>query len=120
MGLLIAWLIKFLVFAGFLYILSKLFEDFILDIKGLWGVAGLLFLMDISLRYLLQVLAFPINLISFYLLNFLVVWIINIIILYVTDKISQALEIKSGVTLIISGALLSVARMVSDFIGKVF
>jgi uncharacterized membrane protein YvlD (DUF360 family) len=117
------WLIKCLVtpfaYAGVLYLLSRIRHDFVLKPGGLVKVTGILLIIDLVLYYLLHLLVLPFQLITLFLLSFLFKWIINSIILWVTDKMTDDLEIMSIQSLLIGGAAISLMDFIITHVLKV-
>ena len=109
-------IVKSIVFGGMLYLMTRLLKDFTIAPGGLVSVTILLIVVDWVLGFVLGILSLPFKIITLGLLGFFINWIINVIIIYVTDKISDALEIRSTASLFISGGLLSLAHFVMKLI----
>lgn len=102
--------IKWLVYTGVLFISSKILEGFIVNMRSLWTL-GLVFLgLDYLLRWLLVLLSAPVNFLTLGIFSLIIAWVINVAIIWVTDKISRDLEIKNNMSLFLAGLILSVAR----------
>ena len=116
MSLIIRILITFVVYLGLLFVLSRIFKDFKLKTGGLITVTVILLITDWALSFLLGILSWPFKLITLGMLNFLINWIINAVILWVTDKFSDDLEIQSKLTLFLAAIGLALAHYIVKYV----
>ena len=104
--------VKFFLYVVFLFGLERLLKDVKLKKEGLISVAAILLLTDWLLGTLLNFLSWPFKAITLFLLSFLINWLINVVVIYVTDKLSDSLEIVSTKALLIAGAGLSMLHWI--------
>ena len=112
----IAVAIRVLIYALLLYLLAEFFKDFEINRSALFSLAIILAVISWVLGFLLAPIKWITAVLSLGFLTFIGTWIINVIIMKVTDKFSDNLTIGSFVTLLISGAALSLADMVIRFV----
>lgn len=110
--MLIKILITFAVFAGLLFLLTRIFKDFILDVKAIIPVTLILMLTDFLLGKALYIVTLPVKFVTLGLLNFLINWLINVAVFWATDRFSDSLTIKSKTTLFLSAIFLQLANWV--------
>ena len=102
------------IYAGLLYLLSRLLKDFIIQPGGIASVAIILMIADVVVYYVLRAVSMPLKIASLGLLIIPLNWLINVAIIWIVDKLSNKLEVKSFSSLAISGILLSLAHFLKN------
>lgn len=106
MHLILKGLFKFLMNGALLYVLTRVFSDFIIA-EGLISFAVAAFvltLLNIFVRPVLKLITFPLILLTFGLFNV----VLYIVILYIADALTATLTIGSLSTLVWSALILGI------------
>lgn len=117
MGTIIRILLTWLLFTGFLFAMTQIFKDFKVKKQGFFIVGLILLVINWGLGWLLHALAFIPNVITLGIFSIIINWIINVIILWVTDKFSDQMNIGKTSTLLIAGAIFSLTQWLAQHVG---
>ncbi|MCP4133290.1 MAG: hypothetical protein GY754_20140 [bacterium] len=101
-------------YAGILYALSRILDDFVLELPGLLVVTAILVGVDIILSNVLGAAGWVVNKVTFGIFSAIISWAIYTTVIWVTDKITDKLEITKTSSLLISGAVLAVVNWIWD------
>lgn len=108
-------LITGVAYAVLLLLLSKT-KNFSIRPGGLFIVTIVLLLVDYVLGTILGFVAWLPKILTLGLLNPVINWVINVIVFWTTDKLTDSLEIKSLPMLLGSGLALSLASYAVSFV----